>query len=301
MSLGYASSDITVAATYDWTPYFERLAVQKMTRKGTVCLFPYHLVLTLVYSEFRFHKDFLVSTVRKRAIKRLRCARKDEINAKCEHYRATLPPREWAHFPPTRDIMKAPVFAQYIKQELDRPTSFPTAEAMKVLPGIIAEWRDTKREELARQWMQETGSSLPIDEAEDRLYLAKSVFLCTQCKGLDRRCKLGELLCGWDAALSHLCYMAFESYYNGGYLNDLDEIDGAVTVGHRELEYSMKAERVVSSLLEDIGLDPSTTTAKQMDDLDSRFFCGKCPEAVHRKGVYGKKAYTWKECVSALQ
>lgn len=38
MNLGYSTSDITMAAAYDWTPYFERLAVQKMTRKGTVYL-----------------------------------------------------------------------------------------------------------------------------------------------------------------------------------------------------------------------------------------------------------------------
>jgi hypothetical protein len=36
MNLGYRSEDIRVAATSDWAPYFERLAVQKMTRRGTI-------------------------------------------------------------------------------------------------------------------------------------------------------------------------------------------------------------------------------------------------------------------------
>lgn len=301
MNLGYTSSDITVAATYDWTPYFERLPIQKLTRKGTVAssLFNFHSSICL---EFRLHKDFLVSSVRKRAIKRLRCARKDEISAKCETYRATLLPREWLHFPPTRDIMKAPIFAQYIKQDLDRPTKFSEAQALKLLPGIVKEWRETKREELALRWMQETGrSSMPIEEAKDYLLLAKSVFLCSQCKELDRRCNVGDVLCGWDAALSHLCYMPFDRYYDGGYLDDLDDLEGMSTVGHRELEFSTKAEAVVGRLLENIGLNSNTTTAEQLDELDYRFFCEKCPISAHRKGLRGKNAYTWKECVSLLR
>lgn len=198
--------------------------------------------------------------------------------------------------------MKASIFANYIKQDTDRPTIFPEERARESLPRIIAEWRDAKLEEIAIRWVHDAGSmSMPmgVEEARDRLPLAKTVFLCIQCRDLDRRCKVGEVFCGWDAVLSHLCYMPFDKYYDGGYLNDLDDLEGVISIGHRNFEFSPRAEGLVSRLLEGIGLDPYTTTAQQMDDLDYRFFCKECPETTHRKNVYGKRAYTWKECVSA--
>ena len=297
MNLGYRSEDIRVAASSDWTPYFERLAVQKMTRRGTIHSFFSTSSQFTDYAEFRYHKDFLIATVRGRAIKRLRAYRRREITALCEGYRATRPPREWLHFPPTKEIWKAPVFVEYITQTGERPPRCASSEAMKYFPEIIMNWREAKREGLVRQWMQETGrSTMDIEDAKKSFDLAKTVFLCVQCKALDQRCKLGEVFCGWNAALTHLCHLSLDRYYDADYLVDLPPDEDSI--GHRDMEFSTRAEGVVNSLVEGIGLDPDATTAAHLDDLDLRFFCDTCSIGMHRKGVCGKKAYTWTECVS---
>ncbi|KAJ3507272.1 hypothetical protein NLJ89_g6396 [Agrocybe chaxingu] len=56
------------------------------------------------------------------------------------------------------------------------------------------------------------------------------------------------------------------------------------------------AVAAATALVSCVGLDPSTTTIKQMDERDDRFMCGNCMSETSR-GVTGLRVYTWRECI----
>lgn len=261
MNLGYTTDDIRFAAEYDWKPYFQNLGTQRMTRK-----------------DLRFHKEFLLRTVRKRAVKRLKLARTLEIMVLCDEYRATLKPLDWLHHPPATQLMEAQCFKDYINQDIDYKTQFSPDILRVQLPKVALEWEASHRTKLATQWITQRGSGMSLDEAKRNLDLARCVFLCAQCRTLRDEHRVGPALCGWDNALTHMCHTKSDR--------------------HQTLGLSKKGEEVVLKMLLYLDMDPDSTTAQRMDDLDYRFFCGGCDITTHRKDIVGRKAYTWSEYVT---
>ena len=60
-----------------------------------------------------------------------------------------------------------------------------------------------------------------------------------------------------------------------------------------EPEYSERGAQAVRSLLQELHLDPETTTASTLEHLDRRFVCACCPEDLQRFH------HSWRSCVSS--
>lgn len=63
---------------------------------------------------------------------------------------------------------------------------------------------------------------------------------------------------------------------------------------HLKAYFDPAVKASLTSLLESAGVDPSTTTVEEMDELDFRFYCHLY---VERKG--SSLAYSWQDCVGA--
>lgn len=278
MKLGYSLEDIRGAVESDWKIYFQAMQIQKMTRRGKLhhrrcCAF-----LKIPTTDFQSHKSFLINTVRNRAKSRLKADRRMEILKLCEEFRANLSAREIQHHPPTAQLMDEAVFQEYINQNIDYPTTYSPSLAQENLPKLSREWTESLRDDLAFIWIQSgVGAGLTAEAAKKQLDLAQCVFLCTRCKTLDQRWNLGPALCGWDNALKHTCHIASDK--------------------HQVLEVSQWGIDIVVSMLRRLGLDPETTTSKEMDEMDLRLICEGCSVLPRRKGVCGKEVYTWSEFV----
>ena len=226
-------------------------------------------------TEFRKHKDFLIHTVKNCAIGRLRTVRLAEISTICASYRSRVPPHDWWRCPPPAALMDAPCFQEYINQSIAHATTFDQ-DPISLLPQIANDWIEDRRRALYRAIG--LGSKVLANDSLDELNLAKCVFVCMQCRSggyVDRPPVVS--LCGWRRACTHMCHIKSKD--------------------HTLLEFSWRGEEVVTAMLESLGMDPGTTTAQEMDDLDMRFLCGDCEIGTHRKGILGKKVYTWAECV----
>ena len=84
--------------------------------------------------------------------------------------------------------------------------------------------------------------------------------------------------CGWDEILSHRC----------------------VCTGSSSTQWSDRGRSAVEAILKCLHLDPWTTTARDLDNLNARFFCGNESPCFSqsRGGFYFRRAFTWRECVS---
>lgn len=206
---------------------------------------------------------------------RLKVARDCEVRCLCDDYRVNLAPRDWLRCPPTDELINAPQFQTYISQDIDYAMKFPENDAHEIIRRTANDWIKTHRSGIAK--LCHDYDEDPVGGEADPT-LAKQVLICSRCKFLDERWHTGAALCGWDQCVTHMCHPKSNR--------------------HLSFEFSTRGRDVVIALMKGLGLDPNTTTAQQMDELDLRFFCENCPHsAAHRKGVHGKKAYTWIECV----
>ncbi|KAJ2919391.1 hypothetical protein MD484_g1034, partial [Candolleomyces efflorescens] len=116
------------------------------------------------------------------------------------------------------------------------------------------------------------------DGADVALDLAAIVFSCANClKGTHH---IGAALVGWDNILAHIC-----------------SSDANPAKWHGTLHWSNQGHASALALMELVGKDPLTTTAKDMDKLDARFYCGncECKGSIEARRV---KVLTWRECLT---
>jgi hypothetical protein len=124
------------------------------------------------------------------------------------------------------------------------------------------------------------------------LELATSVFSCPPCEAEAKAPSEASALVGWNELKNHLYCTTSKEKISATTSQDKK--------GKSRLEIPLRADKGgtkdATSLLKMLGLDPSTTTAEQLDVLDPRFLCLCCPREVS-KGVKGRKAMGWRESV----
>jgi hypothetical protein len=199
-------------------------------------------------------------------------------------YQKTLvAPDSWQYHPPLTFATTIAEFAAFLNAKYDTRGDLDPVYAMTVFPSSVITWTQAQRERIAALVKPSSTESLGEEAFESkmqRLELATSVMRCDDCKDRSTR---GFALVGWENIFRHICLEAQPHYYNPCQAIRLDE--GACAAA--------------ASLVSCLGLDPKTTTFKEMDERDARFFCGNCMSETSR-GITGLSVYTWMECVRIL-
>lgn len=193
-----------------------------------------------------------------------------------------MAPDSWQYHPPVTFTTTIADFSDFLNAKYDTRGDLDPIYAMTVFhPSVIA-WTQAQRERIAALVEPLSAESLDEEAFESkmqRLDLATTIMRCDDCKDRSTR---GLALVGWENIFRHICLEA-NPYCNPCQSICLDE--GACAAA--------------TSLVSCLGLDPKTTTFKEMDERDARFLCGNCLSETSR-GITGLMVYTWTECVRIL-
>ncbi|KAH6894997.1 hypothetical protein BKA70DRAFT_1375721 [Coprinopsis sp. MPI-PUGE-AT-0042] len=235
---------------------------------------------------------------------RFRKERREKTTKLLADYKKTLKPERWQRMPPMEVLLYQEPFYDYLNGPLeDTPElTLETAkenylsrsrigrqrrlELYQMIPGH--EMPDAEPEPGTEEGLSDEDRATRARERENtrkeilgilmdqRMNLATSVFSCATCKQ-SRHSAMS--LIGWDTTLTHMCG-SMSSWY------------------HTSFEFCSVGYAAAANIIRSVGLNPETATPAELDALDARFFCLNCPVTLHRK-VRGRKAYTWRECVSS--
>lgn len=235
--------------------------------------------MTHVIPAFRLKRMAFEHPVIKRREDRLRQERKTLARKIYQAYQKSLPPNNWQYMPPSELVDELPALNAFFNLPLTDRGDLSPGELVPHFPRFVADWT-TNMQNAVVATLPSSGSSQETFESKlDKLELATSVFTCRDC---DDRSHHGWVRVGWRDICRHACYKPFTWGLP------------CTTLEHND-DLSMTALNIVYQL----GLDPSTTTWRDMDALDARFICGNCPTETQNR-VTGLKVYTWKECVRYL-
>ena len=197
------------------------------------------------------------------------------------YQRTLVDPDSWQYHPPLTFVTTIAEFADFLNAKYDTRGDVNSVLAMNVFPSSVLTWIQAQGERIAAHVKLSSSESL-AEEAffkMPRLDLATSIMICDDCKYRNTR---GLALVGSENILRHICLEA-NPYCSPCQAIRLDEGACAAAV----------------SLVSCVGLDPKTTTFKEMDERDARFFCGNCMSE-RSPNFMGLKVYTWMECVRIL-
>lgn len=226
------------------------------------------LISVAVWREF---KDTVWASVdivtdRKRLIRNLYVA-----------FQKGLPPQEWDSLPADDAISEFEPFSALVHaSSISRLKISDCEEALAQLPELISTWRERKQVELVNlvsESLLHSGEAGPLTTA--CLDLATSVFWCLTCWGGD-----DDAMCliGSQDIRTHIgCLRLFQ-------------------LPHGWISLNNAGSFATESLVELLNLDPSTMSARDLDNLNPRFICGNCAKSPEVAGGY--KILTWRDCVS---
>jgi hypothetical protein len=218
--------------------------------------------------------------VRTKKMKRLSWERQNIVKSYYTEYRKTLKPEQWAYVPPLHQIFRDSLFSDFLSSKADPMAELSRENALARFPRLVSEFMDAQVSRLVLLLPEETeGAIAPMDSCA-RVNLATSVFFCKVCFD-SQLC--GVALCGWTNICPHMS-------------NSRPSYDFS-KLYHMNLRFDPVGRSAACSLIRCLGLDPATTTPEHLDLIDARFFCETCPISSVR-GVRGRKAFKWMECVS---
>ncbi|KIM79642.1 hypothetical protein PILCRDRAFT_823182 [Piloderma croceum F 1598] len=166
-------------------------------------------------------------------------------------------------------------------------------EAMNRLPQLVTEWRITKDEELVHimnEYVTPSGSRRNESQPQHdhtQLELATTFF----------QCKICNTSISYPRILVHSCVHSLRDYWR-----DYDEFRCKLWLNLDDEPWNFAGDRIgiylrggppAREIVMSCGLDPDTTTAKQMDDLDARFECLGCYSEYH-----GRLIMAWRTAVT---
>ncbi|KAF7290605.1 hypothetical protein MIND_01300700 [Mycena indigotica] len=259
------------------------------------------MIQVLTPKRWRRIRPIIIPHVENLRVLRLERERKDLITARTSvaltavsKVFRTAPAQCWAYFPPNYTLE---TFTP-LQELLHNPSTNPLTpddprlvDSLLELPAFVAAWRQEKRELLASVLPPPSSSQCPT--GVERLELATSVFTCKGSWISNTSVAAGRALIGWDGAGAHLRCQSLQRFWD-----------------HR-VHYAEDGAAAVRELVTLVGLDPETTTAREMDTIcgtgspvsarmlnesEKRFVCAICPLETS-KGITGRRAMRWRECV----
>jgi hypothetical protein len=166
-------------------------------------------------------------------------------------------------------------------------------EAMNRLPQLVTEWRITKDAELVHimnEYALPCGSGHNEPQPQhDRaqLELATTLF----------QCKICNAPISYPRILVHSCVHSLRDYWQ-----DSDEFRRKLWLNLDDEPWNYVGDRIgiyekggpaAREIVISCGLDPDTTTAQEMDDLDARYECLGCYAEFHGRLIMGWRTAVW--------
>jgi hypothetical protein len=166
-------------------------------------------------------------------------------------------------------------------------------EAMGRLPQLILEWRSAKDAELVHIMNEHaaTGVSRRNESQPQRdrtqLELATTFFQCEICNAS----------ISYPRILVHSCVHGLRDYWH-----DYDEFRCKLWLNLDDEPWNFAGDRigiylrggpVAREIVISCGLDPDTTTAKEMDNFDARFECLGCYSEFHGRLIMAWRTAVW--------
>jgi hypothetical protein len=179
-------------------------------------------------------------------------------------HQKTLPPTSWPNLPNVEAIYEHEPFAAFIASELKEVGELPEGPIQSHLAPFIDSW-----------WqIHESNIYASLESQYENLDLAVNVFVCASCEDAGTR-QPATILIGLKDLRSH--FKCINPQF--------------------EFRFSFAGRVGALALVDLMGIDPKTATVNDLDARDARFFCEGCDFSWNR-GVLGRQALTWRECVS---
>ena len=240
----------------------------RMTTKGES--FPFYILPypLLVLLAFRMIRPSLETSAQQQQQIQIKWNCRRLLEHIYDDYAKTLSPEEWECLPPRSHIMEIDTFKQFKDASPFDKRDIHPGYVATFFPSFIEGVQRRQRTRIIELFSNIESKEVKIVVTEDLSELAALVVSC-------KRHSSNRLLIGWKNVFRHLMR---------GWNDCTDcKVEPAAIVD---------AAMVISAA----GMDPSKTTASEMDDLDGRFICGNCTPASYR-GRQSCEVYTWVECV----
>ncbi|PBK72124.1 hypothetical protein ARMSODRAFT_1016102 [Armillaria solidipes] len=199
-------------------------------------------------------------------------------------YKQQFLPVVWREMPSFAEVCMFPAFRVILKAPTEQIVTVDSfADAVEELPTLIADWKRGRESELKYR------SSASLDTGTvNPLKLATAVFFCEY--------KNDPIITNTNF-WQHQC-VPFDCSGLGN-IRDVDDI--FCSIRHGMHIFDRKRSAIAASLVQLASLDPATTTAEEMDNLNLRFLpthehVGEY-SSVSGPMVYGLPILSWRECV----
>ncbi|KAG8928892.1 hypothetical protein FRC01_005208 [Tulasnella sp. 417] len=228
---------------------------------------------------------------------RIESERKKVFESRYDDFQKTYDASPDELLPDSCTVLRWPSIAQFIKANGDdiEPTVFD--EAFHILPSLIDQWRRVTRIDLARMILEAQGGSGSAGEDPETaekagiLHLATSIFVsCAGLKGV----RTHSPTVHWVETINKLECICFSDRsgtrktLKGVKAQDEIELGCILAVP----DWIAQAKEVVQAA----GLDPGTATAKDMDNINLRFWCNECTGVKWN----GNVARNWRNCIAHI-
>lgn len=235
--------------------------------------------------------------------------RRSLIDAAYNKFKRQLEPIEWIYLPPIHAVYAMAPFRRLVYSDFDIPLTQATCDKVaRRLPSYLSPFRNHLQDHLISCTVQgnDCGDGIrSTDKAKKYLVkdrdglgyrpLAVNVFALI-IEGDVRPI----YLFGIDDVLAHLSYPHSQLHSTSNFYLDSDDVAFWISlcdmparegqISDFTMVYNTRASDLVRDLIIELGLDPRTARAEELDRLDLRLTCKKCKGPDH--------AYTWRYMVS---
>ncbi|TFK42216.1 hypothetical protein BDQ12DRAFT_677822 [Crucibulum laeve] len=183
-------------------------------------------------------------------------------------FKKTIAPIKRACLPSGVDVYSYNIFEQYLnpplepEEKIDDTPNFDLV--MDAFQSTTIAWVETQQRQLSAMYYSATSKQEQELTYIACLDLSTAVFECANSD---------KAFIGWEEVGAHL--------------------DPEYLAKNGAISFSQIGYKAVCRIAKMVSVDPTRIMARELDELDPRFFCGKCPSSYG-----GPRAYTWRESVS---
>lgn len=215
-------------------------------------------------------------------------------------YRRTLPVKEALRLPPPQVIYMLPAFRSLIYTNFDTTLEQATCDTVGThLPEYISAFQTNLQRSLvraiecARQDTERWKSHMPVPGGAinpSSVLIAFNHWPHTSVHASETS------LYSYSDIAACVAYCGTKAEYNTRFW--VRRCEDVTAQSRRAFTYAQRRAVIVESLLVALALDPTTTTAEELDAADRRLLCDHCKPKASGHSTEERKVYTWRSYVS---